>query len=46
MDSPVGPIPALMPPHNLQGATPRAGRVPALGEHTREILEELGKEAE
>jgi itaconate CoA-transferase len=45
-DSPVGPIPALMPPHNLQGLTPRAGRVPALGEHTQEILEELGKEAE
>lgn len=46
VDSPVGPIPALLPPHNLQGASPRAGRVPALGEHAREILEELAKEAE
>jgi crotonobetainyl-CoA:carnitine CoA-transferase CaiB-like acyl-CoA transferase len=41
VDSPVGPIPALLPPHNLQGAGPRAGRVPALGEHTEEILKEL-----
>jgi crotonobetainyl-CoA:carnitine CoA-transferase CaiB-like acyl-CoA transferase len=46
VDSPVGPIPALLPPHNLQGAGTRAGRVPALGEHAREILEELAKEAE
>jgi len=41
-DSPVGPIRALLPPHNLQGAKPRMGRVPALGEHTQEILAELG----
>jgi itaconate CoA-transferase len=46
VDSPVGPIPALLPPHNLQGAAPRAGRVPALGEHTRQILEELAGEGE
>ena len=46
VDSPVGPIPALLPPQNLQGAIPPAGRVPALGEHAREILEELAKEAE
>ncbi|MBZ5522769.1 MAG: CoA transferase [Acidobacteriia bacterium] len=42
--SPAGPIPALLPPHNLQHAPPRMGAVPALGEHTREILLELGIE--
>jgi crotonobetainyl-CoA:carnitine CoA-transferase CaiB-like acyl-CoA transferase len=44
IDSPVGPIPALRPPQNLQGAPAPMGRVPALGEHTREILEELASE--
>jgi crotonobetainyl-CoA:carnitine CoA-transferase CaiB-like acyl-CoA transferase len=41
IDSPGGTIPALVPPHNLQHVSPRMGRVPALGEHTREILAEL-----
>jgi crotonobetainyl-CoA:carnitine CoA-transferase CaiB-like acyl-CoA transferase len=41
-DSPAGPIPALLPPHNLRNAPPMIGRVPALGEHTQEILAELG----
>jgi itaconate CoA-transferase len=40
--SPVGTIPALLPPHNLQHVPPRMGAVPALGEHTNEILAELG----
>ena len=40
-DSPAGPIPALLPPHNLSNAPPRMGRVPALGEHTAEVLQEL-----
>jgi len=40
-DSPAGPIPALVPPHNLAGAPPLMGRVPALGEHTEEVLQEL-----
>ena len=40
--SPGGVIPALLPPHNLQHATPRMGPVPALGEHTQEILAGLG----
>jgi len=44
VDSPVGSIPALLPPHNLQHAPPRLGAVPALGQHTREILAELGFE--
>jgi itaconate CoA-transferase len=41
-DSPVGAIAAMLPPHNLQNVAPRMGRVPALGEHTQEILAELG----
>jgi itaconate CoA-transferase len=36
--SPNGDIPALIPPHNLAGVAPRIGAVPALGEHTNEIL--------
>jgi crotonobetainyl-CoA:carnitine CoA-transferase CaiB-like acyl-CoA transferase len=36
-----GQIPALVPPHNLAHAAPRMGRVPALGEHTNEVLREL-----
>ena len=33
---------ALLPPHNLQGASPRMDAVPALGQHTTEVLGELG----
>jgi itaconate CoA-transferase len=33
---------ALIPPHNLQGALPRMDAVPALGQHTAEVLRELG----
>lgn len=40
--SPGGEIPALLPPHNLCGVVPRMGRVPALGEHTDEVLTALG----
>ncbi len=41
VESPGGEIPALVPPHNLSGVTPRMGPVPALGEHTDEVLREL-----
>lgn len=34
--------PALLPPHNLHGASPRMDAVPALGQHTAEVLGELG----
>lgn len=44
VESPVGRIPALLPPHNLSGAPAVMGEVPALGQHTREILAELGIE--
>lgn len=40
--TPAGPIPALWPPHNLRGVQPRIGAVPSLGEHTAEVLAELG----
>ena len=42
VDSPAGSIPALVPPHNLLHSPPRMGAVPALGQHTQEILAELG----
>ncbi|MFL5805926.1 MAG: CaiB/BaiF CoA transferase family protein [Roseiflexaceae bacterium] len=42
VESFAGPIQALIPPHNLAGIAPRMGRVPALGEHTQEVLAELG----
>ncbi len=41
VESPGGTIPALLPPHNLLDAPPRMGAVPALGQHTAEILAEL-----
>ena len=41
VDTPVGPVPALAPPGLVDGA-PRMDAVPALGEHTRSILAELG----
>jgi len=41
VDTEHGAIPALLPPHNLAGAPARMGRVPALGEHTAEVLAEL-----
>jgi len=37
-----GDIDALKPPFNLSGFEPRMDAVPALGEHTRKILEEIG----
>jgi len=39
--SPVGTIPALIPPHNLVDVPAHMGAVPALGEHTREVLDWL-----
>jgi crotonobetainyl-CoA:carnitine CoA-transferase CaiB-like acyl-CoA transferase len=41
VDSPGGQIPALIPPHNIRGVTPRMGRVPLLGEHTAAVRAEL-----
>jgi itaconate CoA-transferase len=44
VESPNGNFQALIPPHNLRHVPVRMGRVPALGEHTQEILTELGLE--
>ena len=40
--SPAGEIDALKPPFNLSGFEPRMEAIPALGEHTAKVLEELG----
>ena len=40
--SPVGPLPALLPPGMTAADEPRMDAVPALGEHTRAILAECG----
>jgi itaconate CoA-transferase len=40
--SPAGELDMLKPPFNLSGFEPRLDAVPALGEHTRAILAELG----
>ncbi|MFK8912159.1 CaiB/BaiF CoA transferase family protein [Streptomyces sp. YS-3] len=43
VDSPVGPLRALLPPVGLPGGPePRMGAVPALGEHTEALLRALG----
>lgn len=41
VDTPHGEIPALIPPYNLATVSPRMGRVPALGEHTADVLRML-----
>ena len=40
--SPAGPIPAVGSPFLVDGERPPSGGVPALGEHTAEVLAELG----
>jgi crotonobetainyl-CoA:carnitine CoA-transferase CaiB-like acyl-CoA transferase len=42
--APQGMIPALLPPHNLMSVSPYMGAVPALGEHTQQVLAELQEE--
>jgi itaconate CoA-transferase len=41
-----GPLPALLPPGRTDAFTPRMGPIPDVGEHSREILGELGLTAE
>ncbi|MFN8573145.1 MAG: CaiB/BaiF CoA-transferase family protein [Gemmatimonadaceae bacterium] len=43
VESEVGPLPALRPPHNLASVPPRMERVPSLGEHTASVLAELAE---
>jgi itaconate CoA-transferase len=42
VDSPAGAVRALRPPVRMDGVEPVMRAVPALGEHTTAILEELG----
>jgi len=46
IQTPGGPAAALPPPAGLAGVDPVIGDVPALGEHSRKILRELGYSAE
>ena len=45
IDSPAGPLDAMLPPLNIAGMEPRMDAVPALGQHSRAILAELGYDA-
>jgi itaconate CoA-transferase len=42
IDSPVGELPALLPPATLSDFDPRMDAIPDIGEHTDSILSELG----
>jgi itaconate CoA-transferase len=42
IDSPAGPLRALLPPAAMVDTEPVMARIPRVGEHTDEILEELG----
>ncbi len=42
VQTPAGPVQAMAPPFNLDACEPRMDAVPALGAHTRGILEEIG----
>ena len=45
VDSPVGPLPALVPPVRMDDVEPVMGAIPALGQHSSAILAELGFDA-
>ncbi|WP_078510495.1 CaiB/BaiF CoA transferase family protein [Streptomyces himastatinicus] len=42
IDTPHGPVPALLPPPVISGYDPPMGAIPALGQHTESVLIELG----
>jgi itaconate CoA-transferase len=42
VDSPVGPLPALIPPVDIEDVEPSMGPIPSVGQHTDDILAELG----
>ena len=45
VQSPAGPIRALLPPFGMSDTEPRMGPIPSVGEHTDAILGELGYDA-
>ena len=45
VDSPAGPLRALLPPVTISGIEAHMGPIPAVGEHTAAILEDLGFDA-
>ena len=45
VDTPAGPIPALLPPGSWERGAPRMDAVPALGQHTDAILKHFGYDA-
>jgi itaconate CoA-transferase len=46
VDSPVGPLWALLPPATLEGVEPVFGPIPEVGQHSDTILQELGYSTE
>jgi itaconate CoA-transferase len=42
VDTPVGPVNALIPPVTMEGFEPVMNPIPSVGEHTEKILSELG----
>ena len=46
VESPAGPVRALVPPVRIDGDEPVMGAVPALGQHTKAVLEELAFDRE
>jgi itaconate CoA-transferase len=44
--SPVGPLRALLPPATMNGTEPVMAPIPSVGEHTADILAELGYDAD
>ena len=46
VDSPAGPVRALLPPVRMTGVEPVMGAVPSLGQHTQAVLEELAFDRE
>jgi crotonobetainyl-CoA:carnitine CoA-transferase CaiB-like acyl-CoA transferase len=46
VDSPAGPLPALLPPVTMENVQPVMKEVPALGQHTDSVLAEFGFDAE
>ena len=46
VDSPVGPLKALLPPVTMRDVEPRMDPIPALGEQTEQILRSLGYQDE